>query len=503
VKTNKFYFVFIYAFLIAIASNEINLFYVKRNNPENITKNTKSTVEGFTIYSIDNMWYLPQIENIIDGSGLTINPDEPEYYVKRTPGYSLFYGIHYVLFGKKYSFLLIRYIQLILFAISAFLLTKTVFNISKKETPSFIVGILYASMSWILGYAYFTITESLYPALCIFFMYFASLYYKSNQLKYLVISGIISGIALLTKPLSFTLLIPIALYLLFSKNMILKILVFGVGMSIVMLPWIIRNYIITKELIVFEKFYHEAPMEYGRASLNLRKLVSCWENPAESSGDYFSAMLYTNENADLYIDKFIEQCPEYAFQGFTKEELRIDLVKLNACLYDKYSSQQNSKHYIPRAELLNRDCDFELAEKFKIYAGLYKKERYFSYYILTPLNNLIKLVFQSNTSNLAMLNPKGSFNLLQIMLKGVNYIFHSLLFMFFIVFLFLKTSVKFKLIVSIPVIFHLFVFVFYFRIIESRYLMAVYPLLAVSFVFVLIRFNNCLNLKFKLWKSFN
>ena len=50
---------------------------------------------GATLDSPDNAWYLNQIKNYLDGLGFTIDPLDPIYSVRRTPGYPIFYGIHY------------------------------------------------------------------------------------------------------------------------------------------------------------------------------------------------------------------------------------------------------------------------------------------------------------------------------------------------------------------------------------------------------------------------
>jgi len=56
------------AFLIIVAYafilNEWNIQCIRNNNPQNIEINSRSLVYNTAIFSVDNLWYLPQIKNL-------------------------------------------------------------------------------------------------------------------------------------------------------------------------------------------------------------------------------------------------------------------------------------------------------------------------------------------------------------------------------------------------------------------------------------------------------
>lgn len=82
----------------SLFSFDVNSLNIKNYNNDEL-------VYGYTILSPDNTHYTPPIKHILDNTGYTCPPSDKGMQVRRVPGYSLFYGIHYLIFGEKYSFL--------------------------------------------------------------------------------------------------------------------------------------------------------------------------------------------------------------------------------------------------------------------------------------------------------------------------------------------------------------------------------------------------------------
>lgn len=177
------------AFLFAVAANELNLQYIKAVNPDNKNINMVGTVGGYTVWNIDNSWYLPPIKNLLNGDGYAVNPHDSESKVRRTPGYPLFYGLHYALFGEEKSFFFIRYTQIFIHLLAVLLLGQAVFNLTQNRFWAIVSAFLYAFNPFTVIYLYTTITEAVAPSLAVFALFAYSRCYKSPSAKNYLILG--------------------------------------------------------------------------------------------------------------------------------------------------------------------------------------------------------------------------------------------------------------------------------------------------------------------------
>lgn len=493
--------IFFTALFFSFLINELNLSYIKSINENNILINGKSTVHSSTVWSVDNSWYLPHIENILNGEGYTLDPREPEMRVRRTPVYPLFYGGLYYLFGEKNCHFFIRYIQITLFAISAVLITLSVYFLSKHNlTWALFTGYLYAVLPFIYSYCYYTLTESLSPFLVVLSIFFFSLYVGKNKVKFLLLCGVSLGISFLNRPASGVLLAGFLPYLLLGnpfkfsyfksiKNAFILCLFFMLTLA----PWTIRNYLVSGEFIVSEKCYHGAPMSYGRANSELRRLTSCWTNPANFPTEAFSNLLIQNiENGkeqlnNNLIEVYIGKWPDKAFSGFTRDELRQALYSFNACFIQK--NIYKAEHPFPlRKSILNLPCEdftFNMLSSLRL---KFISNSPINYYMLTPLITIKEVVFCSSLPHLALINPlTNHLSKLQFIAKSTAYFFNVLLFFSLFYFLvFSKQSIKIKLMLLTPITLLIFAFiVVLFRYFESRYLLPTYPLLYITLGFFL------------------
>ena len=82
-------FIFIFICFFAYILNLANIVF------GNVGENPGELIQGATLGSPDNFWYITQVKHFINGFGLTNDPTDLIQYVRRTPGYPIFYGIHF------------------------------------------------------------------------------------------------------------------------------------------------------------------------------------------------------------------------------------------------------------------------------------------------------------------------------------------------------------------------------------------------------------------------
>ena len=483
--------IFFLSLLCCISYNEINKYFVKKNNPANELRNTKSVVYGSTIWSIDNFWYLTQPKNFLEGKGFLLDPQNPYTAVRRTPGYSIWYMIHILLFGEKYAHKIIPYTQSFLFALSALALALSVFNFTDCGKKAFLSGIIYGGIPFTSGFVYYTITEAIHPAFVIFGLYFLSKALLVNFNKNGFIAGLFFAIACLIRPLNGLALAAGIATLFFGTsgsyyNKFKKILVVSFGFLVLVLPWTIRNYLVTKgEIVILEKIYHEDPMNMGKKQTYLSKWWMCWGNPKQEAFiDSLKNEIATRQEG--YISRFLAGLPEYAVRGFKNNELSRVLHEYKDCMRSEMSSGMYGIYYKPADTL--PACEEKMKNEFVNLVRQYKQNAPFRYYIVSPLLIRGKEFFLTSFSSMyGSLNPENrNFHIVQKVLKGLMYLLNTGLYLSFFIFLFfIKSHKQLKIFIASFVI-TTFLFLVYNVHIECRYLLAAYPFMAVFSALVIL-----------------
>ena len=494
------FIVFFTAILFSIGTNELNKYYVKQNNPENNIGNTISLVENATIWSIDNEWYLPHIKHIFNGEGYTLDPNNPEMKVRRTPGYPLFYGLHYIIFKEKLSFFYVRGTQILIFAVAALLLALSVYNISKNSLWAFTTGLLYGLSPFIAIYNYFTITEAIFPSLVVFSIYFFSRFFSNKKLKDLFFCGIFLGITFLTRPLSGIILIGFGFALLvYTKNLKKTFIYFSLivgGFCTLISPWVVRNYYVTNgKIIIAEKIYYGAPMSNGRSHISHYSLVGTWANPQNNYSEIYKIekevlLNHSPYELDSIIDNYINTWPNSAFKGYNKNDLKEAIISCHQCWLNKDTYLQvnpNSK----RKDWLNLTCEDKVTNNFKTLKEKYVNAAPFAYYIIRPLKLTTAAIFNSNSASFSSLNPKNrDFNFIQIFIKSMMYLMNVFLFMSVLFFFLFSKNKPLKFLVLTSVISLIIFFILIIRSFEVRYFLGVYPLMYISLGYLTFKLKN-------------
>lgn len=477
--------VFLLALGFGWTVNELNLRYIRAHNPADLPINSKSTVYGYTVWSIDNAWYLPQVRHFLEGRGFTSDPDDPRRAVRRSPVYPLFYGVHYLLFGERYSFFVIRYTQLALNALAAVLLGLTVLAFADGARVAQVTMALSALNPYTAIYCYYTITEGLHPALAVGSLYCFSRARQGGAAAGLL-AGFSTGVLALTRPVS-GLLLPLYLLVLAieSRRAASPLRAAGrgglllLGFLVPVVPWTVRNYVVTGGEVVFlEKYYGEDPMGYGKAEIAFRGWWSCWDNPRAE--EFANAVLEAGsasrpEEAVAHAEQFVAGLPAVSLAGTSRAELRRAVLDLTSCL-------------LSRTGPLGA-CDLAVAGEFDQLTARFRKAAPVRYWCGTPLKNLASLVFQSFSAAYASLNPEGRrFGAVQVAVKGAMYVLNAALWLSVPIFcLFTTASRSLKLLSLLFPLSLLVFFLLVIRYMEARYFLQAYALYYVALAHLLVQ----------------
>ncbi|MCH2043896.1 MAG: glycosyltransferase family 39 protein [Saprospiraceae bacterium] len=493
-KFKEFLWIFLAALLIWGIGNELNLATAKTKAEQT---GRKTTVYDYMIEHPDRTGYTPHIHYILQGDGYTLDPKEPEMDVRRSPGYPFFYAAHFLMFGEETSFLVLRYTQLLLFGLSCVWMGLLVYNFSNNRKWAKWAAIIYAISPTTSMHVYFAITEGIIPSLSILVLYLYSNYYKSQKKSLLYWMGLCLGAIFLIRPVMGVMLPAIFLAIvnyrkLFTlqhiKELFVAGLIYGAGFVTLVAPWVIRNYIHTNgEIIVAEKFYQEAPMNFGRSHLYFRTLCSAWQNTGTGVAELFSHKLRNDiirkDTTAAYqrIENFIEAQPKDVYTIIDKQEFKQALYELHTCFQATLAYREAHPDAI-RKDWLNLPCQFELKDKFKTMWTTYKGKRALNYYGIVPAKSLFKFIFQSSTQHILFLNPKdGQLGLLGFGGKLYCFAMNAGAFVSLLLFLlFAKNSRDLRIIFSFILIVSLLVFLYLLRHLENRYMVPLVPFASIA-----------------------
>ncbi len=492
-----FFIAVVYAFCI----NEWNIRSVKKFNPDNITDNSGSLVYGHTLYSIDNIWYVSQIKNYLNGAGFTVDPAKTHYSVRRTPVYPLFYGAHYLLFGEEGSYFWIRYTQILIFGLSVIALLYAVYNFTLSLRISLLASFVYAFNPSIVSYLYYTITEALSISLICFVFYVLSRCKQNPTLRNFVWAGLVFALAVLCRPivilLSFSCLFAILYFMKWNlKKAVLPVVMFGAGASILIIPWTVRNYKVTDGDIVFLEKYYGDPMDYGIPNVHLRKWISCWTNPADFSSERVSNFMRTNlvnkepVSKERLIDSLTGVLPEKAYLGNNKMAVR----EAYNSLYEFYR-----KKYSAGNATLSKDSLEEVAtQNIRKLKTNFLKVAGFRYYVTTPLLFFKSVIFQSNSSNLIFLRDYKEY-WYKFIIKSFLYLLNVLTFLSLILLPFMgRKHLPLYYMTALYTASTFIIITYSFRYFECRYIFPLLPFLCTTLAICLVETGNLINRKLHL-----
>ncbi len=443
---------------------------------------------GSTLVSPDNVWYLNQFKNYLNGLGFTIDPLDPIYAVRRTPGYPIFYGLHYMLFGEAWAHKIIPYTQSFLHAFAAVYLFKMAKLLFSNSKVGYWSGILYGLSPFVVSFLFMTITESLFPSIIIFSLYFVVSSYTNNSLTRSIYGGMVMALAVLISPRIILLLlfvIPFSIYFKhLTKAQIIKInIAFISAFIITMSPWTVRNYIVLGKFVPLETYYLNHTFEdQNIKNIALYRWWATWGSP---DGVRLHSQILSDINTDKpykSIDTFINtEVPSWVYSIESKAHLKALLIDYQRCMLSSFEHNGGRRlRYLEQPEL----CEFEVSKGFDAFADKIKIQYPINAFIISPLYiRGMQYILHSAIHNWRSFDDYKS-HPVKIVLKGLAYAINIFLWLFSIAYLMSqRRSVEKILLGIVPVV--SFIFMIYYRHVEGRYLLQIYPflyLMATSYV---------------------
>jgi hypothetical protein len=457
--------------------------------------NPGELIQGSTLSSPDNFWYISQIKNYLSGLGFTSNPDDLIQTARRTPGYPIFYGIHYYIFGEFYAHRIITITQCMIFALSAVALGKIVTNLSNSIRIGQIAALFYGTSPYLITFLFMTITEAISPAFVIFSLYFYQKALLANKYRvlYFIITGFAVAVAALIRPTNVILIISYLLTVIFMISKVSDIIKYSLslilGFLILITPWTLRNYTLTGLWIPLETFRIQIP--YDGQGLKINGLNSWYKSwAAHDSLNLHYDMKSDLESIDKYktIDNFIEnEVPAYVYVGYDKIELRKLFIDYQNCI-DLDSKRNNGKKLI-WGEKIN-ECEIDINNRFIQFESNIKTAHPFLSYIIAPIfYRGSRYIFHSGMHTFKSMQG-NKLGVTGFVIKSTAYIINVSLWFLFLIFMISRVDVKIKIFLGSFVVFS-FVFIVYNYHVEGRYLLSCYPFLYMaSFILYFEIFNK-------------
>lgn len=338
----------------------------------------------------DSQSYISPIENFIENGNYT-----PDY---RMPGLGIMLFPFLYIFKKHVALNLFIVFQLIITAISSYVLSliaSKIFNSKRISMICFIVAVLSTYQN---TYDTNILTESLCISFLIFSVYFLLKSSDSKKNIHILISGIFLTEVIFLRPVYIPLLAIFSIYLLllnFKRNKLLSIklaLLFILPFFVIDGIWIARNFNKHKRIIPLTKtvYYPHVEDSYWRAAI---KFVQAW------GGDY----QYWLPNAEIRwftyklkngpghsIRQLPNELPNYIYTSQFNRDSLLGLVNLMVQLEN-----------IPVNEKIKQDSlDDLITYKFDSYRASIIKEKPFLFYIKSPIIHLKKFLVHSGAQYL-------------------------------------------------------------------------------------------------------
>ncbi len=205
---------------------------------------------------VDSQAYNSIAQNLLEGNGFREDANASYEFdtsiVRAGPGYEFFLAGVYKVFG--YNFGVVWVIQALLHGLTVLLIfftSRLVFkNKLYNNTIALLASAAFAFHPDLIEISAMILTETLYLFFTVLVVYLFVLHYHNpKKLILSVLLGIVLGVGLLSRP-PLLLFIPIIAIWFATKRNWRGLLAFIVATTIVLLPWVVRNYQIYNQIIL-------------------------------------------------------------------------------------------------------------------------------------------------------------------------------------------------------------------------------------------------------------
>lgn len=307
----RLFFLLLLAAAVALGYASLNRRAIHAINPTNAYGNISSLRGDILINSVDDEYYLNPVENFLAGNGWRRDLLGHSGYARRTPGYSLWFLPFRAVLGPTGYYWPLAIGQLLLYLVSLAILYRGLRASELSKWCRWLVLGVYTCSSFFNTYIFFTITEALSVTLQTSYLGLLLLaWYKpvdsAPKLRYYMLAGLVGVMTLLTRPAAgaggVSLLILLWLDYGSAGNwgkLMRRAAVVAALPMVLLASWTIRNYLVTGEVVVLERYAHPESHDMYKPSM-----TALW-------GLYSTTGI---EQAYLY-EKFFPLFSEGAVQG--------------------------------------------------------------------------------------------------------------------------------------------------------------------------------------------
>ncbi|GAA4029478.1 hypothetical protein GCM10022409_12120 [Hymenobacter glaciei] len=377
--------------------------------------------------------YMWAAENLIDKGHYTFDFLEPDAAFGRLPGYPLFYGLHYLIFGPVRAIYATAWSQVVLDSLAVLLVFAIVRRLAPRSRCAPWVGAaLYASYPFIIFWVPMTYTELMATDVMLLLFYFMLRYSGSGRAAFGL--GLLVAVGLFTREYLGLFLPIVLLWVMWKKGGLAHrqawtaAVLVGLGFTALYALWPIRNYLSYHRIELIK------PKTAGYASHKedldeYRSWVHAWtndENPwiekiAEGDGPIaFPAGVFANVTEAARAQELItmaRQCGSSFFMqreaansthyGLEKEKAaaaaNLPITGTNGqsiyrSIYTVYRDTAYMMHDSTYLHFRNHNCNAEIAAGFRGLRRSYARQHSVSYWLRVPGSNLFKAFFKSSTA---------------------------------------------------------------------------------------------------------
>jgi hypothetical protein len=381
----------------------------------------EKTIAKIGIKQSDYEYFMGPVDEYFEKGMFQYENSRGKPFAGRMPGYSLPYMLLRFIFKKETALFSMFLLQILLSAISVYLISRVAEKLLKNKNAFLITFFLFAFSSHTAIFDLFSLAESFSVSAICFFLYFIFKYFEERKTAHLLWSGFFITWAIFLRPFLGTMLVifPLALFFYdrsnFSiSNFIKTCFLFFIPFIICESAWIFRNFAVMKRFIPLETSLTESYGEMGAyrtSAISIREMIDAW------GGE--SAEFDEGKEGGWFHHVPIEKAGDFVFDdyvfnsSFNKDSLLLLKKDFNASIGTTLS--------VTVRDSLNKRASATALR----YADQYKHDNLFRYYLINPVKRFKRLVF----SNVTGMLPLPRFEQMNVIQKTVK-LFYFFLYMF-------------------------------------------------------------------------
>jgi hypothetical protein len=217
----------------------------------------------------DNARYLILAESILTGHGMheIENPSSPPHTAV-PPGFPMLLALALLAFGK--NFIMIKFLILLL-SVATLIITYLLFR-HYLEQKYFIPLFLFATLPIYLEYSHWIFSEIPFLLFTVLSFLFFERALKNKSILYLIFCAIAVAISYYMRAAGLAFIIGFGIYLLWKRKF-RWLIIFGGIITVLILPWFIRNYMVSKSNPYVDILFVRNPYDLQSGRINFTGFI--------------------------------------------------------------------------------------------------------------------------------------------------------------------------------------------------------------------------------------